>query len=111
MNFESVYVEQFRNFARQGDILLAISGSGDSKNVLNVVGYAQTIGCRTIGMTRAGGGALKDMVDLNLGVPGHHMGRLEDCFTVMGHIISYAFMEGAVDEGPHSHMTSEKERT
>ncbi len=96
VDFDCVFVEQLRNFARQGDILLAISGSGDSRNVLNAAGYARTVGCRTIGMTKAGSGALKDMVDLALGVPGDHMGRLEDGFMVMGHIISYAFMEGAV---------------
>ena len=95
VDFDCVFVEQLRNFARQGDILLAISGSGNSQNVLNAVGYAQTVGCRTIGMTKAGSGALKDRVDLALGVPGDHMGRLEDGFMVMGHIISYAFMEGA----------------
>jgi D-sedoheptulose 7-phosphate isomerase len=95
VNFDCVFVEQLRNFARQGDILLAISGSGDSRNVLNAVGYAQTIGCRTIGLTRAEGGALKDKADLKLSVPGDHMGRLEDCFTIIGHILSYAFMEGA----------------
>jgi D-sedoheptulose 7-phosphate isomerase len=96
VDFDCVFVEPFRSFARQGDLLLAISGSGDSQNVLNAVGYARTIGCRTIGLTRAEGGSLRDMVDLNLGVPGNHMGRLEDCFMVVAHIISYAFMEGAV---------------
>jgi D-sedoheptulose 7-phosphate isomerase len=95
VSFDCVFLEPFRNFARPGDVLLAISGSGDSRNVLNAVEYARTIGCRTIGLTRAEGGSLKDRVDLKLCVPGGHMGRLEDCFTVMAHIIAYAFMEGA----------------
>jgi D-sedoheptulose 7-phosphate isomerase len=94
---EAVFVEQLKNFARPGDVVIAISGSGDSRNVLAAVEYAKGIGCRTIAMTRADGGALRGLVELNLAVPSGHMGRLEDCFTVMAHILAYAFMERAVD--------------
>ena len=94
---DAVFVEQLKNFARKDDVLIAISGSGDSRNVLAAAAYASSIGCRTIGMTRADGGALKGLVELNLGVPSDHMGRLEDCFSVMAHILAYAFMESAVD--------------
>jgi D-sedoheptulose 7-phosphate isomerase len=94
---DSVFVEQLKNFARKDDVVIAISGSGDSRNVLAAVEYANGIGCQTVGMTRADGGALRSLVQLNLGVPSSHMGRLEDCFTVMAHILAYAFMERAVD--------------
>lgn len=96
VDFSSVFVEQLRNFAQPGDILLAISGSGNSRNVLKAVEYANSIGCRTIALTQAGAGALKDIAQLTLGVSNTHMGRLEDCFFVMTHIIAYAFMEEAV---------------
>ena len=96
VNYDCVFAEQLRNFAQKDDVLIAISGSGNSRNVLNAVEYAKSIGCRTIGLTTAFGGALKDMVDLTLGVPNHHMGRLEDCFFLMTHIIAYAFMEDVV---------------
>ena len=76
--------------------MLAISGSGNSRNVLRAVEYANSIGCRTIGLTRAHGGALRDIARLTLPVAGNHMGRLEDCFFVMTHILAYAFMEEAV---------------
>ena len=94
---ECIFVEQLRNFAQKGDVLLAFSGSGDSRNVLEAVEYANGVGCRTIGLTRAGGGLLKDKVGLNLSVPSDHMGRLEDSFLVMAHVIAYAFMERAVE--------------
>ena len=94
---DAIFVEQLRNFARKDDVVIAISGSGDSPNVLAAVDYANEIGCRTIGMTRADGGALRGLVEVSLGVPNGHMGRLEDCFTVMAHILAYAFMEQAVD--------------
>lgn len=95
LDYDSVFVEQLRNFAREGDVLLAVSGSGNSRNVLKAVEYANGAGCRTIGLTQAGGGALKDLAHLTLAVSSSHMGRLEDCFMVMTHIMTYAFMENA----------------
>ncbi len=96
VDYDCVFVEQLRNLAQEGDVLLAISGSGNSRNVLKAVEYANSIGCRTIGLTRAGGGALKDLAQLTLPVAGNHMGRLEDCFFIMTHILAYAFIEGVV---------------
>ena len=97
VDYESVFVEQLRNFAREGDVLLAISGSGNSPNVLRAVEYANSVGCRTIGLTQSGGGALKDLARLTLGVPERHMGRLEDSFFILTHIMMYAFMDRAVE--------------
>ena len=96
VDYECVFAEQLRNFAQKGDVLLAISGSGNSKNVLRAVEYANQIGCRTIALTSSTGGALRELAGLTLGVPNSHMGRLEDCFFVMTHIIAYAFMEKEV---------------
>ncbi len=95
VSYDCVFVEQLRNFGQPGDILLAISGSGNSRNVLRAVEYANSIGCRTIGLTSGCGGALKDAAQLSLTVPNTHMGRLEDCFFIMTHIMVYAFMQGA----------------
>jgi D-sedoheptulose 7-phosphate isomerase len=91
--YETVFVEPLKNFATQGDILFAISGSGNSPNVLRAVEYANTVGCKTIGLTTGEGGKLKDLVKLPLVVPSKHMGRLEDCFFIMTHVLCYAFME------------------
>jgi len=95
VGYDVIFVEQLRNFAQEGDVLLAISGSGNSRNCLRAVEYANGIGCRTIALTQSGGGALKDLAHLTLGVPNTHMGRLEDCFFIMTHVLVYAFMEGA----------------
>lgn len=91
--YETVFVEPLKNFAQSDDLLIAISGSGNSANVLQAVEYANQIGCRTIGLTTAQSGRLKDQVDLPLVVPSSHMGRLEDCFFIMTHVLCYAFME------------------
>ena len=95
VNYEAVFVEQLKNWSTEGDVLIAISGSGNSANVLRAVEYANDTGCETIGLTSGQGGALKDMVTLPLLVPSSHMGRLEDCFFIMTHIICYALMEDA----------------
>jgi D-sedoheptulose 7-phosphate isomerase len=92
--YESVFVEPLKNFARAGDVLIAISGSGNSPNVLRAVEYANSVGCRTIGLTTGEGGKLRELSNLGLLIPSRHMGRLEDCFFIVTHILAYAFIEG-----------------
>ena len=93
VNYECVFVEQLKNWARSGDVLVAISGSGNSANVINAVEYANEQGVTTIGCTTGEGGRLKDIATIPLQVPSTHMGHLEDCFFVMTHVLCYAFIE------------------
>ncbi len=97
VSYEVVFAEQLKNFARPGDVLIAISGSGNSPNVLRAVECAHALECRTIGLTTAQGGRLKDLVQLALAVPSGHMGRLEDCFFAVTHALCYAFIERSVE--------------
>jgi len=93
VSYECVFVEQLKNFAEPGDVLIAISGSGNSANVLRAVEYADSIGCRTIGLSGRDGGALGRIVGLNLQVSNQHMGRIEDGHMIILHMIAYHFME------------------
>ncbi|MBN2295901.1 MAG: SIS domain-containing protein [Pirellulales bacterium] len=93
VDYDCVFVEQLKNFAGEGDVLLAISGSGNSGNVLRAVEYANQVGCKTIGLTTSEGGKLKDISQLPLVVPSSHMGHLEDSFFIMTHVLCYAFIE------------------
>jgi D-sedoheptulose 7-phosphate isomerase len=93
VSYDVVFEEQLKNFAVAGDVLIAISGSGNSPNVLKAVQYANRIGCRTIGLTTAAGGQLRTLAQLPLLVPSKHMGRLEDSFFAVTHILCYAFIE------------------
>lgn len=93
VGYEVVFVEQLRNFARPGDVVMAISGSGNSPNVLRAVEYANSIGCRTIALTGRDGGALGRMAQLNIQAPVPHMGRIEDAHMIICHMIGYYFME------------------
>jgi D-sedoheptulose 7-phosphate isomerase len=95
VSYECVFAEQLKNFAQPGDLLMAISGSGNSPNVLRAVEYAKSIGCRTIGLTGRDGGKLGAAVDLNVQVPVPHMGRIEDAHMIICHMIGYRFMDAA----------------
>ena len=91
--YEDVYVEQLKNFAESGDILLAISGSGNSENVLRAVRYANKVGCVTVGFTGFEGGKLRELVQHCVVIPSDHMGRIEDMHLILQHMICYYFIE------------------
>jgi D-sedoheptulose 7-phosphate isomerase len=93
VSYDCVFVEQLKNFARTGDILMAISGSGNSPNVVKAVEYANSIGCRTIALTGRDGGKLGPLASLNIHVPVPHMGRIEDAHMIICHMIGYYFMD------------------
>jgi len=93
VSYDSVFVEQLRNFAQPGDLFLGISGSGNSPNVLRAIEYANSIGCKTIALTGRDGGQLGPMAQLNIHVGVPHMGRIEDAHMIVCHMICYYFME------------------
>ncbi len=95
VNFDSVFVEQLKNFANRGDILIAISGSGNSPNVVQAAEYARSAGCKTIGLTGRDGGKLGKAVELNIQVPVQHMGRIEDAHLIICHMMAYELMEAS----------------
>lgn len=95
VGYSEVFVEQLRNFATPNDLVVAVSGSGNSPNVVKALEYARTVPCRTIAFTGRDGGKLAPLGDLNLHVAEQHMGRIEDAHMMMLHTIAYAFMDGA----------------
>ena len=95
VGYEHVFVEQLRNFAEPGDVVMAISGSGNSANVVNAIEYGNEIGCKTIGLTGFSGGRLAKAAQLNIHVAEDHMGRCEDGHMIVLHMIGYCFMDEA----------------
>ena len=93
LSYEDIFVEQLHNFAGEGDVLIAISVSGNSPNVLKAVELANERGLTTVGWTGFGGGRLAELVDLPIVVDSHHMGRVEDVHVVLMHLMCYYFME------------------
>ncbi len=100
VSYECAFVEQLKNYARPGDLVMAISASGNSPNVVKAVEYANEAGCKTIVLTGRDGGKLGRAGQLNIHVPAEHMGRIEDAHMVICHMIAYRFMEQARPGGP-----------
>jgi D-sedoheptulose 7-phosphate isomerase len=93
VDYAEAMAEQLKNFAQAGDLYMAISGSGNSPNVIRAMEYAKSIGCRTLALTGRDGGRLGALAELNIQVPEPHMGRIEDAHHVICHMICYSFME------------------
>jgi D-sedoheptulose 7-phosphate isomerase len=91
--FENIFVEQLKNFIGKGDVVVGISGSGNSSNVLKAVEYANAKGATTIGLTGMGGGKLKILAQHAIVVDSDHMGRVEDVHMVIVHLLSYYLRE------------------
>lgn len=93
VSYECVFLEQLKNFGQPGDVLIAISGSGNSPNVLRAVEWANENGMKTIGMTGRDGGKLGKLSQLEINVGDPHMGRIEDGHMIVCHMLAYRFME------------------
>ena len=93
VSYECIFAEQLKNFAKAGDVVMAISGSGNSPNVLRAVEYGNSIGCRTIALTGRDGGKLGPLAELNIQASNPHMGRIEDVHMIVMHMICYYFMD------------------
>ena len=85
--FDRIFVEQLKNLASPGDLLLAISGSGNSPNILKVVEWANKNGLTTVGVTGFGGGKLKPLAHYNVHAGIDDMGIVESLHQVVFHWI------------------------
>ena len=85
--FDRVFVEQLKNLASPGDVLIAISGSGNSPNILNAVEWANQHELKTWGITGYSGGKLQQMAADNLHVPLDDMGMVESIHLLLFHWI------------------------
>src|SRR3954454_12406123 len=93
VSYDCIFAEQLKNFAQPGDVLMAISGSGNSPNVLRAMEYGKSIGCRTIALTGRDGGKLAPLAEVNIQAAVPHMGRIEDVHMIVSHMIAYSFMD------------------
>lgn len=93
VSYECVFVEPLKNLARAGDVLISISGSGNSPNVLRAAEWANANGLRTIGLTGRDGGKLGALSQLEIRIPEPHMGRIEDGHMIVCHMLAYYFMD------------------
>jgi D-sedoheptulose 7-phosphate isomerase len=85
--YENIYSEQLDGLIQRGDIVIAISGSGNSPNVVNAVRRARAWGATTVGLTGFDGGQLRTLVDYSLHVPSRNMEQVEDVHLVLSHLV------------------------
>ena len=91
IGFEEIFRFQLKNKLKKDDIILAISGSGNSKNVLNAVEYAKECGNKIIGMTGYNGGKLSQLSDVSLNASVMSMQVTEDIHMIYDHLIMIIF--------------------
>lgn len=91
IGYDEIFRFQLKNVLKPNDLIIAISGSGNSANVINAVEYAKEKGITTIGLVGYNGGKLKEMVDLAVHVPINSMQITEDIHMIFDHLIMAVF--------------------
>lgn len=94
--YENVFSQQLANLVEPDDVVIAISASGNSRNVLNAVQVAKNAKAKTIGFTGFNGGKLGEMVDIQLHVPSDCIEHVEDIHLMLEHLITQSLREMAV---------------
>jgi D-sedoheptulose 7-phosphate isomerase len=93
--YENVFAEQLSSLVQAGDLVIAISASGNSPNVLKAIALAKDYGATTIGMSGYNGGKLSKMVDHPIVVQNHCIEQIEDIHLMLEHIITSALRQRA----------------
>ncbi len=96
--YEVIFSEQLLALGQAEDILIVISGSGNSANILKVIETARQMHIKVIGLTGFKGGKMKDMTDICLIVPSDSMEMIEDVHLIINHILA-GLLRGAVMYG------------
>jgi D-sedoheptulose 7-phosphate isomerase len=87
LGFDEIFARQVEALGRPGDVLVALSTSGRSPNVLRAVSAARAMGLSTVALTGAGGGDLAGLADLVLAVPSHTTARIQEMHILIGHML------------------------
>jgi D-sedoheptulose 7-phosphate isomerase len=85
--YDAVFARLVKAMGRPGDILVGLSTSGNSKNVLQALKEAHSLGMTTVGMTGAEGGAMREASDILLNVPSQVTPRIQEAHITLGHIL------------------------
>lgn len=87
IGFENVFARNVEAFGKEGDVLIAISTSGNSGNIIKAVEKAKSLGMKVIGFLGGTGGKLKPMVDIPIVIPSKNVQRIQEGHITAGHII------------------------
>ena len=90
---DRLFVEQLKNFAEAGDVVVAINASSNSPCILRALEYSASIGCRTVTLTGLDGGKASTLADITIHVGSTQAGIVEDAHVVICHMIGSYFLE------------------
>lgn len=100
LGYENVFSEQLTNLIQAGDMLIVVSASGNSPNVLKAMRYARSRSAEVIGLLGFDGGTAAELADIALIVPSDHYGVVEDVHLIINHILVDYFRTRFAEERP-----------
>ena len=87
--YENVFERQIQALANEKDVVIGISTGGTSKNVINALSLASSLGCKIIGLSGKNGGEMNTICDVNIVVPSEDTPRIQEIHILIGHIICH----------------------
>ncbi|RYE17970.1 MAG: SIS domain-containing protein, partial [Sphingobacteriaceae bacterium] len=88
--YEYIFKRQVEGLATSGDVLIGISTSGNSQNVVNALNFGSNMGCKTIGLSGRDGGQMNSNCNLNIVIPSTVTARIQEMHILVGHILCEA---------------------
>ncbi len=84
--YENVFKRQVKALANKGDVLIGITTSGNSMNVINAINEGKSLGCFSIGLSGCNGGKMNNVCDVNIVIPSNTTARIQEMHILIGHI-------------------------
>lgn len=97
LSYEKIFSGQLGSIMRKGDLLICISGSGNSKNIIDAIRFAKKINCKTLALVGFDGGIAKKISDYNVHVPSFDMQICEDMHLMIGHMIMKSLLNESIN--------------
>ncbi len=91
ISYDNIFSEQLKNYANKGDLLIVVTGSGNSKNIINAINTADDLGVQTLGLLGFDGGLALEIVDDYILIESADFGVIEDCHSIIFHLITDYF--------------------
>jgi len=85
--FDRIFDRQVEAIGKEGDLLIGISTSGNSRNVLRALAYGKDNGMNTLGLSGKGGGDMKNLCDINIIIPSDDTARIQEMHILIGHVL------------------------
>jgi len=93
LSYDDIFVQQLRNLAQPEDLIIVLSGSGNSANIIRALHYVKEIKARSIALLGFDGGEAEHLADCSIVVSSNHYGRIEDTHLVLHHLITSYFYQ------------------